>query len=666
MADFFITVLAGVKRLFCTKKYLVLLIILIIVSLNSISNSTAEYKDRLADIKEFQKVEASIFSKIPDFDKYSDIGIQVFFTPGPSSIFYHTPPAVSELYAKVNSIVDLKINNNAKTPVLLTAHFPFQLQFSHIVLFIFSLLALYLGCESTSYRDFFRSLSSTCSSTKIYFSEILSRIIFLVLNYFVILGIGLWCIRTQNIHLTSIDATGIYRQILVTLLMFLFFYFLGTLTPFVSRSKWVTKTAILILWITFLFIVPIIIYSVSDSKPDNIPTAFNLDNRKYGVLGDFEKKIQEKYGSFNKSDMETERKIIEGYYQNDFAQIVNLEKGLRDLMAKQVEKQEKLSVLSPVTFFLSTCSESSSYGNRSFIGFYDYLIDLQRQFVRFWIDHVFYNDPRVMVNFVKGDENIFQSFSRAPANFKTGVLISIGYIIVIAIFSYLSFLRSLSSVKSKEISQLGTVDLKMIDGKLNVWLVRNGNFTNLLFNLFSGNFKKMNKKGFTGKVVVNGVDIAVEKNREDFLYICRPEDVPDDMRVKDFISFYTRAYKIPGHEKRKLLENADIKSLARKTFSNLTNLQKFDVLLSLLQVNKKFVYIINDIASGLPITSAVKLKERMDDLAQKGYLMVYLTSISNTDIDLSKTSLYYMEGSSWIYSVEENKRMINYSKEKEA
>ena len=75
MAHFIINVLGGVKRLFCNKKYLALLIIVILLTLYTVHKSTDEYKDRIADIKEFQKLLASQTSTevnvINPFEKFS-------------------------------------------------------------------------------------------------------------------------------------------------------------------------------------------------------------------------------------------------------------------------------------------------------------------------------------------------------------------------------------------------------------------------------------------------------------------------------------------------------------------------------------------------------------------------------------------------------------------
>lgn len=649
MNNVIILTVSGIRRLFSNKKYLALLLVLVLVSLYTISIETEDYKARVTEGKEFQELEAAIFSKISNYDRYSDIGVQVFFTPSPLSIFNYVSPASAGLYAKVNSIADLKISNNAKSPKQLSEDFPFQLRFCFIVLFILSLFAMYIGCGATRYREFTKSEVSAWSSGKIYLIELLSRYIFLILIYLTTLGISIIHVIYKGIDLTYIDTKGIYRNIAVTFLMLLFFYFIGTIIPLLLRSKVTINSVVLVVWIAFVFFIPLIIKSINDQKTLDFPSAFKLDSQKYNTLSEFEVNAEKKYGQFSENKIDTGRRVIEGYWNNESIQILNLEKRLRDLFLKQIEKKERIAALTPVTFYLNNFSEASSCGDRSFIAFYDYLIDLQRQFLRFWIDRVYYNDPKVMVNFIKGDENIFKSKSRVPGNFNTGVFILIGYVVASAVFSYLAFLKSISGIKSKDLAQIGEVELEeMKNGELKVWITKSDNLIKVLFNLFSGNFKRLRAKGFSGKVVVNGVDIAAAKSRENFIYICRPEFVPGDTRVKDFYHFYTRALKIDASQKKEALKSSIIKPLLKKTFAELTKPQKFYVTLSILQFKKKQVYLVDDICDGLDELYALKLKEKLDELKDVGALVIYV----NTSIAIAEEldeKIY--EGDAWLYTV---------------
>lgn len=131
------------------------------------------------------------------------------------------------------------------------------------------------------------------------------------------------------------------------------------------------------------------------------------------------------------------------------------------------------------------------------------------------------------------------------------------------------------------------------------------------------------------------------------------------------LNYYARMLKIPGKGKKTILESPAVEPLAGKTFDKLTDIEKFDVLLSFLKIEKKQVYLIDDIATGLPTNLAIQLKDCMDNLAQKGSLVIYLTSTTNTGEDVALEEHYFYEGISWIYFCEGNRRKMKYRSKSE-
>jgi ABC-type multidrug transport system ATPase subunit len=219
--------------------------------------------------------------------------------------------------------------------------------------------------------------------------------------------------------------------------------------------------------------------------------------------------------------------------------------------------------------------------------------------------------------------------------------------------SFFIFKKSLYTVRKEDIAKLGNVDLEMEKGKFHVWLVKKDYLSKLLFNLFSGNFAKMRDKGFTGKVVVNGVDISSEKNNEEFLYISGPEYIPGDMKVKNYIDFFAGMLKMPEEKKTEIIGSSTIKPLSGKTFDKLSKSEKFSVLLSLLEFEKKQVYFIDDIATGLPVDCAIELKRRMEKLRDQGNLVIYLTTTRKPDSKPVDMDTYFYNGKGWEYMVGE-------------
>jgi hypothetical protein len=405
-----------------------------------------------------------------------------------------------------------------------------------------------------------------------------------------------------------------------------------------------------------------IINSVVKKGAGNITSNYRTESEQFEIAVDFEKRAIEEYGKFDKKNIEVGRKVIESYWENERKEIEAVEEKLKRELSEVIDTNFKISIFTPTSFFNMTCNAVSSRGYDHFLEFYSYLQIKKRELLRFWFDQVYYVDQPVMVPFIKGDENLFKSESRLPRYYLKGFLINLGYIFVLVFITYLLYKISLYKMRKKEIAELGNVDLELDNGDFKVWFVNGDNFKNLLYNLFSGKYNALNKKGFTGEVLVNGMNITAEKCKENFFYICPVEALPGDGKVKDFITKYSGLLKVPVKEKKTILDSAEIKSIADKTIDKLTKNEKFEIMMSLTRMTKKRVYLIDDITTGLPINYAIKLKERMVELTAEGSIVLYLTIPVMTDLDLSKLGLCFHEGRSWIYWVEENKKILEMQK----
>jgi ABC-type transport system involved in cytochrome c biogenesis ATPase subunit len=281
---------------------------------------------------------------------------------------------------------------------------------------------------------------------------------------------------------------------------------------------------------------------------------------------------------------------------------------------------------------------------------------LWSDFVRFWIDRVYYNDPKQMVNFIKNDENIFKSQGRQPEYFLGGVLVNCGYIIILFLVSAFLFKKSLAKMNAskQDIADLGKLNIKMKSGDLKIWLTQGHLYRDTLFNVFSGNRKALNKKGITGVVQIDGTDVFSTGSREAFTYLCRPQHIPGDIKVKELITYYAGVQKASKEELKAILDSPEIKPIRRKPFYRLNGSQEFHAMSALLQVKRKQVYLIDDLSTGYPAQCAIRLSEQIAALREAGAIVIFLTS--TTDVpSCEKITGAYHDGMYWLYSVESRK-----------
>jgi hypothetical protein len=133
--------------------------------------------------------------------------------------------------------------------------------------------------------------------------------------------------------------------------------------------------------------------------------------------------------------------------------------------------------------------------------------------------------------------------------------------------------------------------------------------------------------GYTGMITMDNVDVSKTGYSDKFLYICRPADVPGDIRTGDWLSLTAALMKLPAEKTRDFIQRPEIQPHPGKKFKELTDLQKSEILLSLIDLGNYRVYLVNDTAAGLSRDFFLRLNDRLEELAQTGPVVIYLSSV---------------------------------------
>lgn len=131
-----------------------MLLLLLIISIYSTQQGIKESKQKLNNIEEFKKAEASFFDNMKHYKDHSYLGFRIIHIPGSSSVFFSNPVLLSELSARINTITILDIGSNCKGGLVLRGNSPFAPRFSNVVRVLASLLILFLGFEIMREREF--------------------------------------------------------------------------------------------------------------------------------------------------------------------------------------------------------------------------------------------------------------------------------------------------------------------------------------------------------------------------------------------------------------------------------------------------------------------------------------------------------------------------------
>lgn len=652
-----------VKRFLFNRVYLSILSIMILLTLFCVNKGATEHHNIISNSDDFKQCEKITFDRITDYVKYSNFGFQVYCIPAASSVFFSNPEILSDLNARINSIVTMDIYNNTKTRSLFKRKFPMPLRYSFVVLLLGSIFCLVFGHGALRQKEYLRSLCSISPDVKIYSLQILPRFLVIILSLVLISGINFGFALLKNIEFTKHDMTGLLAHLLTALLTLVIFFSLGVIAGFFTRGKWKSRILLGAVFVLFIILLPLIIFSVIEGKSEKLTSPYKIESQKLEVLSKFEIQTFNKYGKFNKDDIETERKIVKGFLEKEHKHIEGFEKQLRNEILKLIEEQEALCILTPVTFYLSTGEEVSSRGYRGFINMYDYVILTHDRFLEFWIQRVYYHDhdPKVMVNFVKADENIFKSRGCLPGNYWSGVLVNTIYILILLLGSFLLFKQSMYRMKTKKLKSIKPSQMKKISIKIN-----RGEFQeyktdydipgDILYQTLSGKINQINRAGFAVEIIINGVNIAHEKFNGDFFHICRPEELPEDMTVKDYITTIANLLKLTGQEKRIILDSPEISPISHKVIVKLNHAGKFEILIGLMRVKQDRVYVVNDIDKDLAPVYSIQLKERIDELTAHGSTVIFLTSFVISKDE--KNDTFFAGSNRWTYMVEEHKKLV--------
>lgn len=644
---------------FVNKRNIIIFLLIILLSLYYVNKGIDNHKRTLEISKEFQDVESILFSKILNYTHYSFLGFNLLFIPDIAEIFFVNTGKVSELTAKIDSVTTLNIKNDCKSIFLFKEKYLVPMDFSGIMLLIFSLLTLFYGYDSLRDKGYLKFLTSFTSHKKVFFFVIFSRFILIALSFMFIFACVFLLFLVRNVTIPAHVLVNLSGYLLTALLMMFFFFLFGVIIGNI-RSKTAGITAIIIVWLIFLFLIPGAFNTFVNESAENITSNYKTELAKLNIVNKFETRVASQLGKFSKEKVVKFREMAESYLATEFKEMEEVEEFHKKELIENIERYNRLSAFTPTTFYYLTCGEVSSRGYGNFINFYTYLQDLKHQFMKFWVDRVYHHDSNVMVNFVKGDENLFHGTSHLPGNFGTGVIINCAYILLLIIVSYFHFKAYLYRPEVKRTVKEKNLPIILSKGDLVVMILYHGNhgYNDHLFNILSGHRNTFNKDL---KIEIDRVDLTGNQTKQDFLYLCHPDKLPQDIKAIDFAAFILKFLKPGKKEKGELLKSLKEEPFNSKAWGQLESIDKGRIFLSVLPFFKHKVFLLDDVGFDMPVDYIFELNEVMKGWAESGSAVIYLTTESEVNVKKYKASLDRdvdkLEG--WSSMVSELKKLTN-------
>jgi len=649
--------LLGFKQFF-SKRNLIVFLFMLLLLFYGVNKGIYNYKVMVENSKEFQKIEALMFRNVMNYIQYSTVGVRYMYVPPASVIFFTDSPLMSELAAKIDSTINLDIYNNCKGSAVFESNNRDFLCFSGLLVLLGTLFVLFTGYESMCRKEYLKFLSSKFSHIKVFMAVIFSRFISIIFTLLVLFGLMVGVVRLRGIELMPTDVKGLWAYLLSTVLILLIFLVIGGMIG-TMRSNTICISMIMGVWIVSVFIIPGIFDSIIEERADDIVSSYKSVLNKYQKGTDFERMSEKKYGKFDEKNIVSERELIEDLWKNHYPKIAEIEERLKNEISEVIDRYRKLNILFPTSFYNLTALEVSSRGYENYLDFYNYSQENQKKFSRFWIDRVYYNDPKKLVSFIKGDENIFHGKSRIPRNFVPGVVLHLFYSVALLLGSYIRFKKWLYAPIDKRVFNEKDRDIQLKKGKINVLYSHRPGLRDQLYLLFSRRKIKRKPPTPSFNVTLEGETISETSINDGFVYICHPSAIPGDIKPVDLISFIARTNGVSAAEKAAISRSLSADLLNSKNFNRLEPHQQADALLSVLPYIKGNIYLVDQVGKEMPLLILVKLKDQLAALVKRGALVIYLTPDKRVEAVPTQPEREVLDLPDWFEAVEAHRFLLD-------
>lgn len=622
------------SKRFVGKRNITLALILLFFLLYFVQTGINQYRFTLDGNEEFKRLEQLKVGLYVNYTQYGAAGIRMLFSPSPISIFFSNTGIISNMSAFLDSGPRLRIYNSLKGKYgFVIKKFGFT-DFSGIILYFGSLLALLYGFDSFHHKEYLKFLSSIANFRKVFVYIMVSRAILLLLMMAAFMGLSLLLLIVNKLPLDANDYSQFLNFCVVSFLMLLFFFILGSITS-TMKSKVAGLMSMTLIWFILVFFIPAAVHAIIASRAESITPVFQNELSQFQNMSNFEQRAIKQEGIVKKEGKmpQSEIDLMESYWNNEYKNILDIESEIQSEMKSNISVFQSLSVVFPSTFYFSVTNEISSKGYDNLIDFYKTAQELKRNFFRYYINQIYYfSNYSKVKSFINKDENMFYARSRIPENYSIGIGILLVYMVLLSAWSYQRYKRAVFGFSEDWRGGLKNPRLDLKKFQLRPFYIEDERFGHQMYNLLSGHNQAFKDHGFQDKILIEDSDIVMEPQKDEFLYLCHLSAMPGDVTAGALVKLIIH---ILGARKKRKGETGKIPitptgtltfDYARKSINQLERQEQEHLLLALLRHETRPIYLINDVGKGLSINFILQLKKQMEMLAKDGALVIYLTT----------------------------------------
>jgi hypothetical protein len=561
----------------------------------------------------FQKIELTRVIHLHNYMLYGYYGVNLLFISSPYSIFgidYKN----GKLLSNVNSGERLDIFTSRKGRNYFDETSGF-LNLKGLILLFGIFFALLYGVDSAKNKPYLRFLSSLSTPGKLFWASSISRILLLIMAYFILLGFSLLWLLLHGINLFQPQILSLITAAIILIISFFFFgCMIGSLKD--KSIRWIIFGLIYFLSI---ILIPGLADKYTQVDADEIEPLFPFELKNLELIMNVERRLIDRFGPFKigeKASPELLTKIKEAL-DNEFEFIFAREEKMMAHILEKIKHRHTVSCFFPVLFYNSVNAEVSSCGDLSFIDFYSYSKKIKKEFIEFYVKKMFLEGikPGQVESFVKKDENLFYAQSHLPYRFWLGILFNLVIYVGAAGFgAYFCFKRSLRPTPDKNSTEKADIKLKSGED----YHVDTDDYAaeDHIYNTTAGK-----TKGFKGQISIDNKNI-VTGEKLDTVYICSPADIPPEVKVIDLLRLFKGLLKLSKDQVNELKSGA-YKDVLNKLFAGLSPDLQLKLLFKIGCIKGGRVYMLHDLINKCSTECIKEFAEEIKALKAANAIILY-------------------------------------------
>lgn len=642
---------------FLCKRNLLVFGLLFVLALGLTQYGIFNYNDTLEEKECFQNFESKKVKTFFSYRLYANYGFRIASIPVPFNIFIFSSAPLSDMITYIDTSERLKICNPLQARGAFNVKKDYFTDFSGMMFFLGSLLALLFGFEMLLDMEYMKILASIAGQRTVFLNMVLARALLINMIFLVILVSSYLLIAVNGIFIPLDWALPVFLLLILVngLFFFAFGTFLGTL-----RSKGTGLLIGLFGWVLLIIVIPMVLNTIVKYNANSIQSVYKMEFEKWKILKDFQITHYKKDGVFKSGESKTsniENKIkMQRFRKNEFKDMMEKDEKMIQEMEKNVSLFHWLSSVFPTSNYLSTNYELSGNGYSGFIEFYRFALKIKMELMDKYVDIVFVQRKSIekFEPVLNDGENLFPLKTRIPIAAALGVLLTFIYSSTLLKFGHKGYKKEIFRLPKKKDYHFDEPKHTLRAGELAAFTIEGDIFGRQMFNLFSGRASEIKKKGFDLKFTFESGDIVHKDKKSAFLYLPHLNIIPGFFKTGAFVSLLMGLARTGKDRKAEIVSKYDLKPLWNKAFNELEGTEPNRVFLAMLHMRAFEIYLIDDAIHDMPLKFAKELKDDLTDLAkEKKALVLFTTDQDYLEKRKKQHGHYFLLNNLWVTHLDE-------------